>query len=339
MNTNPRLKHRHPKSAFTLVELLVVITIIGILIALLLPAVQAAREAARQAQCKNHLKQLALGCLHHEQQHGFFPTSGWGYTWAGDASRGFTVDQPGGWLYNILPYIEQQALHDMDLSGNTDAEKANLRAVVVQTPVETFFCPTRRTTMLLPYQRDIMSYVYVNVANSVKMIARCDYAACAGATNDGTTINTPPATLNQGDALTPKQWWLLYVGTTRTTSGVFSRHFTCKMVDIPDGLSNTYLCGEKYCMPDTYDTGTFYADDQGWNAGYDYDVCRWTSYQPYPDTPGAAYGLVFGSAHMNGFQMAFCDGSVQMMNYTIDPKVHLYLGDRNDGQTIDAKMY
>ena len=46
--------------AFTLVELLVVITIIGILIALLLPAVQAAREAARQTQCKNNLKQLAV---------------------------------------------------------------------------------------------------------------------------------------------------------------------------------------------------------------------------------------------------------------------------------------
>ena len=89
---------RRSRGGFTLVELLVVIAIIGILIALLLPAVQAAREAARQSQCKNNLKQLALGCLNHENAYKQFPTNGWGYSWVGDADRGFDWRQPGGWI-------------------------------------------------------------------------------------------------------------------------------------------------------------------------------------------------------------------------------------------------
>ena len=71
------------RTAFTLVELLVVIAIIGVLVALLLPAVQAAREAARRTQCKNQLKQLALGFLLHEGTHGYLPSSGWGWRWQG----------------------------------------------------------------------------------------------------------------------------------------------------------------------------------------------------------------------------------------------------------------
>src|SRR5215468_1104499 len=92
---------------FTLVELLVVIAIIGVLIALLLPAVQSAREAARRSQCQNSLKQIATAFLNHESTQKIFPTSGWGWGWVGDPDRGYKRNQPGGWLYNILPYIEQ----------------------------------------------------------------------------------------------------------------------------------------------------------------------------------------------------------------------------------------
>src|SRR3989304_8096603 len=99
------MNHRG-RSGFTLVELLVVIAIMGILVALLLPAIQSTREVARRLQCSNNLKQMGMGCLSHLNEQGHFPSGGWGWAWSGDPDRGFRGRQPGGWLFNILPYIE-----------------------------------------------------------------------------------------------------------------------------------------------------------------------------------------------------------------------------------------
>ena len=174
------MKNRYP--GFTLVELLVVITIIGILIALLLPAVQAAREAARQTQCKNNLKQLALGCLQHEQVQGYLPTGGWGSSWVCNPDDGFGKLQPGGWHFCVLPYIEQQALHDLG-HGSNDLTPPRVNVVgigqTISTPLPVFNCPTRRKAIAYP-NTDNSSFTNLPAANTPPLVGRSDYAGCAG---------------------------------------------------------------------------------------------------------------------------------------------------------------
>ncbi len=330
-------KIRNQKStAFTLVELLVVITIIGILIALLLPAVQAAREAARRLQCCNNLKQLGLAIIAHEEAQGFFPTGGWDWHWQGDPDRGFGLRQPGGWIFNVLPYMEQQALRDIG-AGETDQQKRQSRIQLVMQPISICNCPTRRPSVLHPFldvKKHNMDYA------SVKLLARGDYAMNSGS-QFRDEIGIGPTTFAQADDPT-YDWQALFLNFppgNPDENGISYMRSMIRSRDVTDGLSCTYLAGERYIRPDAYYTGLDGDDNSNMMVGYENDIYRCTYFPPHQDTPGFLDTFSFGSAHAGGLHMTFCDGSVHFINYTIDPETHRRLGNRHDGLPIDGKRF
>jgi prepilin-type N-terminal cleavage/methylation domain-containing protein/prepilin-type processing-associated H-X9-DG protein len=343
------------KSGFTLVELLVVITIIAILIALLLPAVQIAREAARKAQCANNLKQLGLAMLQHEEKNKFLPSSGWGWWWTGDPDRGFGKEQPGGWAFSILPYIEQVQLFDLARDSDPDnwaATQTAGAAQCIKTPLPALNCPSRRSAMLTPIAVDWFggSKQFFG-ADSVSMVARSDYAACAGDSSHN-QWDAGPATLADA-ALWTKNFpngsptWgnLEKKGTEYTATGISYLRSQVAMSWITDGVSNTYMLGEKYLNPDNYLNGEDGGDNESMYVGYDNDTCRVTycpdppspTHTPLQDTPAVTSDVRFGSAHAVGCNMCFCDGSVRTVSYLIAPLTHRYLGNREDGVPVNSE--
>ena len=138
----------------------------------------------------NNLKQLSLGCLNHEQAVGFLPSSGWGFGWVGDPDRGAGKKQPGSWIYSILPYLEQQALHDLG-AGKSVAEKKTAAAIVAATPLTAINCPTRRKSVAYP--NGFFGTWVADNAGPSSVLAKGDYAINLGGQTDDFTDRGPGA--------------------------------------------------------------------------------------------------------------------------------------------------
>jgi prepilin-type N-terminal cleavage/methylation domain-containing protein len=300
------------RKAFSLVEVLVVVSIMASLVALLLPAVQASREAARSVACHNNLKQMGISIQLHEQSLGHLPGAGWGSSWTGDADLGSGSRQPGSWIFSILPYADGANIHSIASDGNpsaiTDDQKSGaVRASKIS--ISILVCSSRRNEGTGPLASE-------NIWNMdyTEHVSKTDYSI-----NGGDTVVRWGQGPDPDSALEGRGFQDM-----KSSTGVAHQASQLKFEHMRDGLSNTYLVGEKrICRLD--DT----QDDQGALFGADLDTSRWTQEQPAIDSDEP--GMNFGSSHPSSFGMLMCDGSVQSISYEVNSETHSRLGNRKDG--------
>ncbi len=336
---------RRRGAGFTLVELLVVITIIGILIALLLPAVQAAREAARRAQCNNNIKQIGLGLLNYEQTKSSFPP---GVIW-GQGSMGVSSGTPPPayhhtWITLILPYIEQETLW-----STVDFKQRAWGQSLVSTVVSALQCPSDAG----PY-----------AGKAPNGIAITNYVGSEGFDwhTGGGSLGPSWNSYGWEDAFTQ----------TGSTRGVFTATQTTRIAEILDGTSNTIIVCEKdsvgFTGAPTYrgagagarrTTATAIASSAflgtavgGWGAnesGQHVQNCDggtkspWTYFRSNPNTYLPTFIAAFVvngnypsacSYHPGGIQALMCDGSSRFINENIDMGTWMKLNLIADNNTI-----
>jgi prepilin-type processing-associated H-X9-DG protein len=166
-------------------------------------------------------------------------------------------------------------------------------------------------------------------AEWIPRIPKNDYAVNGGDCFAESAIWQGPATLQQGDA-NQYPWTDLSQFT-----GICYQRSEVRPAMVSDGLSQTYLIGEKHVSWNHYDT----YDDEGYNqsmyVGTCLDLVRWVIEPPLQDS-GEPVVERFGSAHPAGAQFVFCDGSVHTISYGIDKEVHRRLGNRRDGLQVNA---
>ena len=346
---------RQMRRGFTLVELLVVIAIIGVLVALLLPAIQAARESARRSQCLNNLRQLGVACQLYESSNKVFPTAGGVVQqFFSELAKPLHGFESAGWMYQILPYVEQQALYNLrEGDGGSNAGFVKTRMCEVKVP--TFNCPSRNNRICVV---------------GIDVYALGDYAGVMASWNDvgwpgfaWQTTAVPasdPATglteetlvwtgiLAKGGQVRlgnpPQVWKFARVGTK----------------SIEDGTSNTILLSEKSVQAQHWTPNAQphpHWELYGYYVGADWPHMRQfgaltqPSGNPNPEVPvrgdndprpgnnpsNPPQELGFGSAHPGIICAVFGDGSTRTISNDADLIVLDSLGKRADQSTVSVE--
>ncbi len=361
---------RQKNAAFTLVEMLVVITILGVLMSLILPAVNSVREAMRRTQCKNNLKQMGVAANAHVAQYGFFPSAGWGMKWLGDPDCGAGAHQPGSWIYQLLPFMGLDMIHDLGKGlGNENSSSFTSSAKYTGQPnppgggpqmryaaVPVFNCPTRRRSIVFP---DVVLQGSWNAQLPSPPVGlnHSDYCANTGTWEAGDAFGGDPNCMS----VFPNCAW---DDDAKNGDGVVFQASQVTPGLISDGLANTFFAGEKWLGAVFHDTSSglthygYYAstqagDDNSMMEGFDHDIIRWTgqNYPPAPDTNvSSCYDQggnswwcpnqdnAFGSAHSAGVNFVYCDGSVRLISYSINLTIYTSLGCRNYAAANNATL-
>ncbi|TWT34411.1 DUF1559 domain-containing protein [Blastopirellula retiformator] len=315
------------RRAFTLVELLVVIAIIGVLIALLLPAVQQAREAARRSQCRNNLKQMGLALHNYHDVYGSLPPAAVRAPYT--TSAGWFGKPGWGWGSLILPFVEQDAMHDaLGVTQNRLENYASIPNFVElsQTKLPVYLCPSSPAP-------DINARFKKNAFDAADVPATSNYKGVFGSFNEGATSGGP------SDC--PSGWYRGYC--FRAETGLFGGGSHVKFRDITDGTSNTLAIGEVTYgdLGDGVDRMAAVWIGMYNGSGYSGNdsVVRVLSESLANTTARRINGTfrnAYSSHHPGGAQFLFGDGSVHFLAETTDGATTENLADRADGNVVGS---
>lgn len=362
------------RHGFTLVELLVVISIIGVLVGLLLPAVMSAMEAGRRAQCLNNIKQLALAMHNYENANRQFPTN-WGSTSSvGTATSGTGVTTVGqSWLTVILPYIEETALSQQIALRDPNGKMPPMsyvasgynNPIALITVVKTFICPSDISRGAATNQK--LGVTGLLATTNYKAVAGCNWIVNLDQSSQLTDPQLPPPFVISGvpspDPVAGKgdvSWPRGRNSTIPTSQALdFGNGIICRgggpqtdtstlkrpigapiittMADIRDGTSHTFAIGESITGGCPWSVW-FWFDGSTATCGLPLNAYH-QSLNVTPEDPSFSgnWQLCYGfmSRHKGGANFALCDGSGRFIPESVDLTVYRSMATINGQETVN----